>query len=101
MRPIHLVRLDKVRPAVLLTRGFIVPHLTRITVAPVTSTIRGIPTEVSVGVRNGLEVESVASCDNIQTVPKTDLGRLIGYLQPDDEVALTRAISSAFDLSQG
>lgn len=99
MRALHLARLDKVRPVVVLTREFMVPHLTRITVAPITSTVRGLPTEVPVGARNGLDHDGVVSCDNIQTVEKSDLGRHIGYFQPDQESELTDAVRRAFDLS--
>jgi mRNA interferase MazF len=98
MRPIHVARLDKTRPVVVLTRELIRPHLTRVTVAPITSTIRGISTEVSVGLANGLEHDSVISCDNIQTIPKVDLGRQLGFLLSWQERELTQAIKIAFDL---
>jgi mRNA interferase MazF len=98
MRPIHLVQLDKVRPALLLTRGTVVPHLTRVTVAPITSRIRGLSTEVPVGPANGLDKDSVISLDNVQTVFKTDLLRRIGFLLPSDEAILTAAVAAAFDL---
>ncbi|WP_433168227.1 type II toxin-antitoxin system PemK/MazF family toxin [Kribbella sp. CA-247076] len=98
MRPIHIARLDKPRPVVVLTRELIRPRLTNVTVAPITSTVRGLSTEVPVGPRNGLNHDSAISCDNIQTIPKVQLGRLIGYLHPDQETSLAEAISLAFDL---
>ncbi|MBY8855568.1 type II toxin-antitoxin system PemK/MazF family toxin [Nocardia sp. CA2R105] len=98
MRPIHIARLDKTRPVLVLTREAVRPYLARVTVAPITSTIRGLSTEVRVGPRNGLEHDSVVSCDNIVTVPADALGRLIGYLNADAEPALTAAIRSAFEL---
>jgi len=98
MRPLHVARLDKPRPVVVLTRELIRPRLTNVTVAPITSTIRGLSTEVLVGARNGLDHPSAISCDNIQTIPKVQLGRLIGYLLPDQETLLTEAITLAFDL---
>lgn len=98
MRPIHTARLDKVRPVVVLTRELIRPHLARVTVAPITSTVRGISTEVAVGPANGLERDSVVSCDNIQTIPKTDLGRQLGFLLSSQEFELAEAIKIAFDL---
>jgi mRNA interferase MazF len=70
----------------------------RVTVAPITTTIRGLSTEVPVGPPNGLEHRCVISCDNIVTVPKSALGRQIGYLLPAQEAALTAAIHAAFDL---
>jgi mRNA interferase MazF len=98
MRPIHTARLDKTCPVLILTREAVRPHLTRVTVAPITSTIRGLSTEVSVGTRNGLDHDSVVSCDNIVTVPVTTLGRQLGYLLADQEEDLTAAINAAFDL---
>ena len=98
MRPIHVARLDKPRPVVVLTRELVRPRLTNVTVAPITSTIRGLSTEVLVDRRNGLDHPSAISCDNIQTIPKIQLGRLIGYLLPDQEPQLAEAITLAFDL---
>ena len=98
MRPIHTARLDKSRPVLVLTREVVRPYLSRVTVAPITSTIRGLSTEVSVGPRNGLDHDSVVSCDNIVTVPVTTLGRQVGFLLADQEADLTEAIRAAFDL---
>jgi mRNA interferase MazF len=98
VRPIHLAQLDKTRPVVVLTRELVRPHLARVTVAPVTSTVRGLSTEVPVGPANGLERACVISCDNIVTVPAAALGRQLGYLLPAQEAALTAAIRAAFDL---
>ncbi|TCN43040.1 mRNA interferase MazF [Kribbella orskensis] len=98
MRPLHIARLDKPRPVVVLTRELIRPRLKNVTVAPITSTIRGLSTEVLVGTQNGLDHPSAISCDNIQTIPKLQLGRLIGYLLPDQELLLTESITLAFDL---
>lgn len=99
MRAIHVVFLDKPRPAVVLTRAALVGRMTRVTVAPITSTIRGLSTEVEVGPRNGLDRASVISVDDITTVPFDTLGDRIGLLLPDQEDALARAISIAFDLA--
>jgi mRNA interferase MazF len=98
MRPIHLAQLDKTRPVLVLTRELVRPHLARVTVAPITSTVRGLSTEVPVGQDNGLDHPSVVSCDNVVTVPTTALGRQIGRLLPEQEVALTAALHAAFDL---
>lgn len=98
MRPLHIARLDKPRPVVVLTRELIRPRLTNVTVAPITSTVRGLSTEVPVGPENGLQHVSAISCDNIQTIPKLQLGRLIGYLLPHQEAQLAEAITLAFDL---
>jgi mRNA interferase MazF len=98
MRPIHLAQLDETRPVLVLTRELVRPYLSRVTVAPITSTIRGLSTEVSVGPDNGLDHPSVISCDNVVTMPRSALGRQIGRLRPDQEVALTAALHAAFDL---
>jgi mRNA interferase MazF len=98
MRPIHVVRLDKSRPAVVLTREIVRPHVKWWTVAPITSRVRGLFTEVAVGLANGLERDSVISCDNVATVPVADVGHLVGYLADDQERQLARAIMTAYDL---
>lgn len=98
MRTIASVQLDKRRPALILTRRSKLHLLTWLTVAPITSTIRGITSEVPVGPRNGLDHESVVSCDNITTVHMNAVGDTIGLLFDDQEPALARAISDAFEL---
>lgn len=98
MRPIHTARLDKSRPVLVLTRQLVRPHMARVTVAPITTTVRGLSTEVPVGAANGLDADGVISCDNIVTVPAAALGRQIGVLLIDQEKALTTAIHAAFDL---
>jgi mRNA interferase MazF len=99
MRPIHIAQLDKARPVLILTRELVRPQLNRVTVAPITSTIRGLSTEVPVGRDNGLEHDSVISCDNIVTVPVATLGRHVGYFLPRQEPALAEAVRTAFDLT--
>lgn len=98
MRPIHIAQLDKARPVVILTREVVRPHLANVTVAPITTTVRGLATEVPVGAVNGLNQPSVVSCDNVQTIPVSHLGRHIGYLLASQESALADAIRNAFDL---
>jgi mRNA interferase MazF len=98
VRPIYAARLDKTRPVLVLTREPVRPYLTRVTVAPITTTIRGLSTEVAVGRANGLAERSVVSCDNIVTVPTSTLQHQIGYLLPAQEEALSAAIRAALDL---
>lgn len=100
MRPIHVAQLDKARPVLILTRELVRPHLARVTVAPITGTVRGLSSEVPVGVRNGLEKECVVSVDNIVTIPVATLGRQIGFFLPDQEELLATAIQHAFDLDR-
>ena len=98
MRPIHTARLDKPRPVLVLTRELLRPYLNTVTVAPITSTIRGISTEVALSAANGLTGPSVVSCDNITTIPKDALGEQIGSLLDRQESTLAEAIRAAFDL---
>ena len=93
-----MARLDKARPVLVLTREPVIPERTQITVAPVTSTARGLSVEIPVGQANGLGHDSVVNCDNIVTIPKTAIGERIGYLLSAQEAALTAAIRAAFDL---
>jgi mRNA interferase MazF len=98
MRAIHLAHLDKIRPVLVLTREAVRPYLRRVTVAPITSTVRGLSVEVAVSRANGLDRDSVVNCDNIVTIPVDALGRRLGTLLPEQELALADAIRSAFDL---
>ncbi len=98
MRPIHVAQLDKPRPVLILTRELVRPHLTTVTVAPITSTARGLSTEVPVDAANGITEPSVVSCDNITTIPASAVGAQIGVLLDRQEGDLSDAIRAAFDL---
>jgi len=98
MRPIYRARLDKSRPVLILTRELVRPHLNTVTVAPITTTIRGLSTEVSVDMANGLQERSVVACDHITTIPVAVIGEQIGRLLDAQEADLTEAIRAAFDL---
>lgn len=98
MRPIHVAHLDKAQPVLVLTRELVRSHLSTVTVAPITTTIRGLSTEVHVDSANGLAEPSVVSCDNVNTIPAGALGTQIGVLLDRQEPALSNAIRAAFDL---
>ncbi len=98
MRPIHVARLDKSRPVLMLTRELVRPHMNTVTVAPITTTIRGLSTEVPLGTANGLEERCVVACDHVTTIPVAALGEQIGRLLDEQEADLTAAIHAAFDL---
>jgi len=98
MRTIASVQLDKLRPALILTRQSKLHLLSWVTVAPITSTIRGITSEVRVGPHNGLDHDSVVSCDNITTVHRDAIHETIGLFFEEQERDLARAISDAFEL---
>lgn len=72
--------LDKVRPVVILTRARVAPHLRRVLVAPVTTTVRGIRSEVALGEAEGVKPGSVANLDNIQLLPVELLVALAGIV---------------------
>jgi mRNA interferase MazF len=71
---------DKVRPIVVMTRLSVIRHLHSVIAAPVTSTIRGIPTEVRLTADDGLLRESAANFDTLQLVSRSRLIRQIGVL---------------------
>jgi mRNA interferase MazF len=98
MHPIWLARLDKTRPVLVLTREEVRAVRQLVTVAPITSTARGLRSEVGVGRRNGLDHDSVINLDSIATIPRDLLVRPIGMLLEDQEHDLTRAFHEAFDL---
>lgn len=68
------------RPVLVVTRSEATPVLNRILVAPVTRSIRGIPTEVRLDSEDGLPETSVASFDNLQPVPKSFLTSRLGSI---------------------
>lgn len=95
-----MVEVDKPRPAVILTRAYIAGRLKNVTIAPITTTVRGIASEVEVGPVNGLEHSSVISCDNITTVPWSQVrAGIIGRLSRQQDEMLALAIMYAFDLA--
>lgn len=98
MRPICLIELDRVRPALLLTREAVRAERSLVTVAPISSTVRGLSTEVALGPANGFDHACVASMDNITTVPVSRVRQTIGYLLDHQEAALAQAAVFAFDL---
>ena len=98
MREICLVRLDKTRPALVLTREVARAAMTKVTVAPITTTIKGLSSELRVGPDNGLDHDCVVALDNVITVPAELLGRTVGYLHADQELELARAVVLAYDL---
>nr|WP_068263569.1 type II toxin-antitoxin system PemK/MazF family toxin [Janibacter limosus] len=98
MREICLVRLDKTRPALVLTRETARGAMTKVTIAPITTTVKGLSSEVRVGPVNGLDAECAVALDNVVTVPVELLGRTVGYLSNAQEAELARAVVMAYDL---
>ncbi|MGI8518807.1 MAG: type II toxin-antitoxin system PemK/MazF family toxin [Acidimicrobiia bacterium] len=87
------------RPVCVLTRDAAVEILDRVTCAPITRSIRGIPTEVEVGPLQGLPEKAVISCDNLITIGKTRLDPdPLGHLDPATRVELDRALRYSLDI---
>ena len=99
MRPIHAVHLDKVRPALVLTRAEVRTARSSVTVAAITSTRRGLSVELPVGPANGLDRDSVVNLDTIYTISLDDLGPQIGVLREHQEPALSAAVFHACGLN--
>jgi len=91
---------DKRRPVLALTRDSVIPYLNEITVAPITSTIRGIPSEVVLGLDDGMPQDCAVNFDHIQTVPKRKIGRLIATLSTEKLSRATQAIAFALGLDE-
>ena len=69
--------------------------LDRVIVAPVTSTIHGVPSEVAVGVESGLKEPSAVNLDNLQTVRKDRLRRYVGHLDAERMREVCQALALA------
>ena len=86
---------DKRRPVVVLTRDEAIPFLQTVMVAPVTSTRRGLPSEVAVGAAEGLKGDSAVNLDHVQTVSKANLRRYVGRLGGQKMREVCRALAAA------
>lgn len=93
---------DKRRPVLILTRSSVIPVLASVTIAPITSIIRAIPTEVKLGPSDGLFTDCAVNLDNIQTVQKVKIGAFITHLPLHHMRAVRKAIEFAlgFDVLQ-
>ena len=89
---------DKRRPVLILTRDSAIRFLNALTVAPITTTIRDISSEVFLTPEDGLLTNCAANFDNIQTVPKNKMGSLIAYLPSERMTEINRAIAFALGL---
>ena len=83
---------DKNRPVVILTRDSALEFLGETTVAPITSTIRDIPSEVLLTKEDGMPKECAVNLDYIQAVPKSKIGPLITTLNPSKISELRSAL---------
>lgn len=86
---------DKKRPVLVLTRNSAIAVLNSVTIAPITSTIRSIPTEVILTTDDGLPSTCAANFDNLQTVPKSSIGDRIARLTARKMTEAAAAVSFA------
>jgi len=92
------IRPDKKRPVLILTRDSVLEYLGEVTVAPITSTVRNIPSEVFLSKADGMFRDCAVNCDHLQTVPKGKIGPLITSLLPAKMVDVGQAIRFALDI---
>jgi len=94
---VWLAELDKIRPVIVLTRDPLGRLLHSVIVAPVTSTVRGLSTEVPLGPDDGIRHPSAANLDNVQLLSRDRFLRRIGRAQPATMAAVCAALSVAVD----
>ena len=88
---------DKKRPVVVLTRDSVIPYLSTVTVAPVTSTIRGVPSEVVLNEEDGMKAPCAVNLHNAITISQSRLGKRVAGLSP----VRMNEICAAFRFSLG
>ena len=86
---------DKRRPVLILSRPDVIPLLSTVMVAPITSTIRGAPSEVVVEIDEGLKTESAVNLDHVQTVAQEALRHYVGRLSGEKMAAVCRRLAIA------
>jgi len=86
---------DKRRPVLVLTRQEVISMLSTVMVAPITSTVRGLPSEVPVGIEEGLKKVSAVNLDHVQTVDQARLPQFVGSLSREQMVKVCRALAIA------
>jgi mRNA interferase MazF len=92
------IRPDKKRPVLILTRDSVLEYLNEVTIAPITGTVRNIPSEVFLTKGDGMLRDCAVNCDHLQTVPKGKIGPLITSLLPTKMVDVGQAIRFALDI---
>jgi mRNA interferase MazF len=89
---------DKRRPVLILTRDSVLEYLGQVTIAPITSTVRNIPSEVSLSREDGVPRDCAINCDHIQTVSKGKIGSSIAALSPEKLKQVREATLFALNL---
>jgi mRNA interferase MazF len=89
---------DKKRPVLILTRSSVLEYLGEVTIAPITITVRDIPSEVFLSKADGVPHDCAVNCDHLQTVPKGKIGSLITILSRSKMDDVGQAIRFALDI---
>ena len=88
---------QKRRPVLIVSRDAVIPVLNNVVVAPITGTIRRIPTCIPVGPHEGIDHDSVATFDNLAAVPKSVLTMRLGALGIDGRGRICEALEAMAD----
>lgn len=91
---------DKNRPVLVLTRDAVIEYMGEVTVAPLTSTVRDIPSEVLLDRSDGVPHRCAVNCDHLQTVSKARIGPLIATLSPGRMEEVAEAVAFALALGE-
>lgn len=86
---------DKRRPVVVISRPEVIDLLSTVIVAPVTSTVRGLPSEVVLDIADGMKGRCAVNLDHVQTIRKVDLHRRVSTLGPQKMTLVCRALAVA------
>ncbi len=89
---------DKKRPILILTRNSILDYMNEVTIAPITTTIRNIPSELFLSKEDGMPKDCVVNFDHIQTVAKSKIGPMITRVSPGKMKQVGEAIRFALEL---
>lgn len=92
---------DKKRPVLVISRQSVIPLLRTVMVAPITSTIHGVPSEVRIGTKQGLKHESAVNLDHVQTVDRSRLTQFVGHLNENMMDDVCRALAAATGCRKG
>jgi mRNA interferase MazF len=92
---------DKKRPVVILTRDNAIPYLSSVTVAPITSAIRGVPSEVVLNEEDGMKASCAVNLHNALTVPQDRIGKRVAQLSPPRMQEICAALSFSLGCDSG
>ena len=92
------IKPDKKRQVLILTRNSVLEYLGEVTVAPITSMVRNIPSEVFLSKADGMPKDCAVNCDHLQTVSKGEIGSPITSLPPSKMINVAHAIRFALDI---